>query len=251
MRVLIANFKNECCKLFAKKKYIVFLIIAVAICSFNVISGKIISLISRGMIDFAPANIAMSMLSFFAEIFVPFILFMAITDLFSSEMHDLTIKASLMRPISRFKIMISKTAAAVALSCIYFLAVLLTSSLLEGIFGSWSNMFANFGVTLASYAIDVIPLIVLALAAVLINMFCKSSTLSILLCIALYAGMKYCYYFVPSIGNIFFTAYMQWHRLWIGAMIPFGAMMSKIGVILGSGILLATASSWLFDKKEF
>lgn len=251
MRVLLANYKNELCKLFAKKKYIVLLIIAAVICSFNVIISRLIELISKGIVPSIPSDIAMGMIGFFAEIFIPLVVFMAVTDLFSTEMHMLTIKAVLMRPISRMKIIISKALAAFTMGVAYFGAVLIMSSILEIIFGSASTMFSHFGATLLSYLVDLVPLLVLTLLGVLINMLCKGSTLSMLLCIALYAAMKYCYYFIPSIGNALFTAYMQWHKLWVGSTLPFGAMASKIGLLVGSGIILFTGSCVLFDKKEF
>lgn len=251
MSLLLSNYKNELYKLLVKKKYFIFLAIGMLICSGKVFVNWLISLVSKGEVVLNVSNLAMSNFGFICEVLVPLVVFMAVTDLFSTEMHDLTIKAILMRPISRTKIMISKALAVFTLVIIYFATTFVVSMILELIFGNPARMSTYIGQSALAYIIDLIPMAVLILMAILINMINQSTTLSMFLCVIVYACMKYFNYFVTSIGNMLFTSYMQWHKIWIGYTLPFGALMSKIGLIVGTGIIFFTVSYLLFDKKEF
>lgn len=249
MSIILLNLKNELYKLSVKKKYLVFLIIGMMICSVNIIATWAIQMLSRGAVTVAPSGISMNIFPFFAELFVPLIVLMATCDLFSTEFNDLTIKAILMRPISRFKILTSKVLAILALAGIYYITIYLNCTILEIIFGNRSNI--DIVKPFIAYIINIIPMINVILFSVFINMIFKSTTLTMFICIVIYAFMKYCSYFVPGIGSVLFTSYMQWHRLWVGNTLPFGALISKVGIVVGTGAILFTGSYSLFDKKEF
>lgn len=244
-----ANYLNELYKLAVKKKYIVFLIIAIVICFFKVGVSWVISILSEEQLALRSSNIAMTMLPFFAEIYIPLIAFMSVTDLISSEFHDNTIKALLLRPIKRWEIIVTKLMAAVSVCAVYFLVVFLTCTVLEFIFGTPSpaRIFAAF----ASYVLDIIPLSIVALMAVLINMLTNSTTLAMFLSILIYAFFKFVYLFGGAWGSMFFAAYMQWHKIWIGITLPFGALIIKTAILAGWATLLYTTSYILFEKKEF
>mgnify|MGYP000358695056 FL=1 len=48
---------------------------------------------------------------------------MAVTDLFASEVQEDSMKASLLRPLTRFKVMTSKSLAVFVLGCMVTLAM--------------------------------------------------------------------------------------------------------------------------------
>ena len=81
-------------------------------------------------------------------------------------------------------------------------------------------------------------------------MISKSPTLSMLLCIAVYVLFKYINYYVSPIGQMIFTAYSQWHKIWLGTSLPFGALMAKTGILFGSILILYTLSYIMFDRKD-
>ena len=120
---------------------------------------------------------------------------------------------------------------------------------MQGIFGRLDVSY--FFKSSAAYIIDLVPLFVLVLFAVLINMLCKTPTLSMFMTIVGYAILKYCNYFSPILNNMIFTSYMQWHKLWIGSMIPVSALVTKISILVGTALLLYTSDFILFDKKEY
>lgn len=250
MSTFLLSYRIELSKLLSRKKYIVFIVIGVVICFIRVCTGWISSLISGGAFELKLSNMALEMLPFFAEIFIPLIVFMAVSDLFSSEFHDNTIKAMLLRPVTRFKLMISKSLACFSVGAAVFIAIYLASTVFEAVFGSRERLGDYMLMNLGAYLLDLVPVFVLVLMSVLVNIICKTPTLSMFVCFLTYAVMKYCNYFVPSVNNILFTSYNQWHKLWIGAAIPARAMSSKIFLIIGSVIIFLTAAYYLFDKKD-
>ncbi len=252
MKRFFAAFVNEFEKLLSRKKYIVLLVISALFCIGRVGINLLVDRLSHGYLTIQLSSLAVEMLSFYAEILVPLVVFMAATDLLASEFQDLTIKASLMRPISRQKVLLSKISASFFMGVIYYIAIFVICIVLELIFGSSARVGINFLGMLGAYLVDLVPLFVLTLMAALINMFAKGGASSMFLCIIVYALMKYCNYFLSgSVGSVLFTSYMQWHNIWIGRTLPFGAMISKIGIVLGTGLIFYSAALILFDKKEF
>ena len=109
MRVLLLNTKSEFLKLINKKKYLVITILSALISLVRLGGSLLISKVSHGELVIK-GNLMASMLSFVADILIPLVVFMAVTDLFASEMQEDTFKASLLRPLTRFKVMVSKCA---------------------------------------------------------------------------------------------------------------------------------------------
>lgn len=246
MNTLIRNTKNEFYKLISKKKYIVILIIGAVICALRVGGTLLVSKLSHGVVN-VKSNMVMEMLPICTDILIPLIVFMAVTDLFASEVQEDNIKSVLLCPVSRFKVMTSKAIAVLCLSAVYTAAYFAVCALFQGLSGT----FFSAGHTAAAYAIDIIPVTALIFMAVFINMISKSPSLAMLLCIGVYAVFKYMNYFVSPAGQLIFTAYSQWHKLWLGATLPMSALISKCGILFGSILTLFTISYIIFDRKDF
>lgn len=246
MRALIINTKSELEKLLIKKKYIIITIIGALVCILRLGGNVLINKISGGEVVIK-SNLIMEMIGFVTDILVPLIVFMAVTDLFASEMQDDTLKASLLRPLTRFKVLTSKLLAAFIIGCIAVFAMFVICFIIQLISGSG---LVNVPAAFAAYVIDMIPIAALAAMAALINMISKSPTLAMLLCIVAYVLFKYMNIYISPYGQWFFTAYSQWHKLWIGTLLPFSAMISKIGILFGSILILYVLSYIIFDKKD-
>lgn len=249
MNTFLASYKIELYKLAMKKKYIVFTIISMLICVCRVGMMWMVSLMSQGQAKLQLGNLALEMLWVFTELIIPLIIFMAVTDLFCSEFQENTIKAVITRPITRLKLLMTKSLACFSVAAIMFFGVYIVCTVLEMMFGDGSlheYVIKNLG----AYMIDLVPMIVLVFMSVLINMICKTPTLAMFICFLTYAVMKYCNYFVPSVNNVLFTSYSKWHQLWIGSTLPVGAMSSKIFLLIGTAIVFFTISYYLFDKKD-
>lgn len=246
----IAGYKVELAKLLAKKKYLVFFIISVLICAATLSSQIVIALISHEELSFRINNFPIMMLPFFAEILIPLIMFMAVSDLFGSEFADNTIKAMLLRPINRFKLMTAKLLACFSVAGILMLGVFFSATIIDLIVNGAGGFVKYFIFNLGSYIIDLLPMILLAIMAALINLVSKGTTLAMFLCILIYAVMKYCSYFIGITDGMLFTSYLQWHKLWIGNTIPFHALISKICLLIGYGTIMFSITYYIFDKKD-
>lgn len=247
MRVLLLNTKSEFLKLINKKKYLVITILSALISLIRLGGSLLISKVSHGELVIK-GNLMASMLSFVADILIPLVVFMAVTDLFASEMQEDTFKASLLRPLTRFKVILSKCAGVWLLSCAVMLAMFCVCFIMQiisgyGLGGTWHM--------LSAYLIDLIPVIALIGLALFINTISKSPTLAMLLCIVVYIFFKYLNLYVSPYGQMVFTAYSQWHKLWLGSTLPFGALASKLGILFGSVLILYTTSYIILDKKNF
>lgn len=246
MNKLAANTKNEFYKLISRKKYIVLMIIGIIICTGQLGGNILLSKLSGGEITLK-SNMIMSMLGFCTDILVPLAVFMAVTDLFAGEVQEDTMKAALLRPVSRFKVLTSKALAVFFLGAMYFAGIFIACTVLQLISGAP----APIGQSAAAYIIDLIPMFAVILMAILVNMLSKSPSLAMLLCICVYALFKYMNYFVSPFGQMLFTAYSRWHNLWLGSQLPFGALISKAGILFGSILILYTLSYIIFDRKDF
>ncbi|MDD2216156.1 MAG: ABC transporter permease [Eubacteriales bacterium] len=249
MKTFTASLQNELEKIAAKKKFLVFLIIEILICLLCGIINLAIGKVSSGMISTSLilSNMPMTMLSFFIQIYIPLVVFMAACDLFAVEIHDGTIRATMMRPVNRFKQYFSKVAAVLILAGVYIVTLFLVTTIIKGI-GAHSA--AGLGINLLAYVLDMIPLIVLVLFAAMLNQFFNSPSLSIILCIILLIGFYIIGIIVPETSGLLFTGYMQWHNLWLGVTIPFHAMISKIGILLGYGMIFGCIGYYLFEIRE-
>lgn len=248
MSIFWQNTKNEYFKLLRRKKYLVFLIIEVAIC----VAALFIQVAANGFIDgriqLNMGNLSLTMLTFFIMIYIPLVVFMAAGDLFSSEMGDNSIKAVLMRPISRGKVFFSKTLAVVLVAAHYLVALLIVTTIIQIISnGSASGFFAS----LCAYLLDILPMIVLVFMAVALNQMGRSGSMSMFLCILVYALFYIVGILVPVTYGLFFTGYMQWHKLWLGAPMPIVAMLPKIGILLGCGLVFGGLGYYIFEKRDF
>jgi ABC-2 type transport system permease protein len=246
MKALITNTKCELTKLLLKKKYIAITAIGAIICVLRLGGSVLVAKLSGGELVIK-SNLIMEMIGFVTQILVPLVVFMAVTDLFASEIQEDTMKAVLMRPITRFKVMTSKALAVLVLSCLVMLAIFAVCFVIQLLSG---NSLANAPITLAAYLIDMLPIIALISMAIFINVISKSSTSAMFLCIVAYVAFVYMNMYVSPLGQMFFTAYLQWHKLWLGNIIPIKAMMTNVGILFGSVLIFYVASYIIFDKKD-
>lgn len=249
MRTFTASLQNELKKLVTRKKFIVFLVIEILICLLCGLINFAIGKVSLGMISTSLilSNMPMTLLSFFIQIYIPLIIFMASCDLFVAEVHDGTIRATLMRPVSRFKQYFSKVVAILILAAVYMATLFLITTIIKGMS---THSVADIGENFLAYLLDLIPLIVLILFAAMLNQFFNSPSLSIFLCIIIFIGLYIFGIFVPQMSGLLFTGYLQWHNLWLGITIPFHAIINKMGILLGYGIIFGCIGYYFYERRE-
>ena len=249
MQPFVANLKNELFKLSRRKKYIVFLILGALVCV-----GSALRVLAADLIldEALPRELLVGGLTgenllFLLLLFLPLIALMGCCDLFAGEQADHTLRFSLMRPVGKGKLFFSK-AAAVFLLCLFDLVVLLAvSAAAQLIMGGGSKGIAR---SVASGLLDLVPLAVLILFFCLINQLVKGSGLAVLVCLAVYVALVVVGTYVPAAGGLLFTGYLRWHNLWVGVTLPFKAMLTRIGILAGYGLVFGSCGYLLFDRKE-
>ncbi len=252
MTTFIASLQNELMKIFTRKKFFVLLIIEILICilcgGVNYLIGKA----SAGAVSTSLmlSNMPMNMLSFFIQIYVPLMILMASSDLFASEVQDGTIRASFMRPVSRFKLYASKVTAITIMAVIYLAVLFVLTTIMKLVGGSGIASATGIVDSFFAYFLDIFPIIVLVLFAAMLNQLLNSPSLSIVICVIIYIGLYILGIVVPQASGLLFTGYLQWHNLWLGVTLPFGAMLSKIGLIFGYGLVFGCIGYYLFERKE-
>lgn len=247
MKKVFGCFKNECTKLFSRKKYYVFMIIEMLICFVTVCTKLITLKLSGGNITLSNVSTPLMVMSLFYSVIIPFISIMAVCELFASEFSDKTIRSVFSRPIERYKVYIAKTAAVLFLAVINMAVVLLTSSAADFLV---SKRLVNFGYTVLAYIFDIAPMLIVILMAVMINQFVKSSTMAMFLCIIVYAGISIAEIFIPSMSGLVFTGFMQWHKIWLGGGMPFMAVSFKALLLIGYGMIFGAIGYYIFRFKE-
>ena len=253
MSAFTAVFSNELTKMFKRKKYVVFLIIGMAICIlWTVIGGVASNLIGRFgggfMINLTPTP--MGVLPIFLQILIPLLIFMGATDLITAEGAEGTMKGIICRPAERWKIYFGKLLAIISYAAIYLACIFIISSVLNQIFGRGGN-FNDFSTAFMSYLLTIPPLAVLAAFAMMLAVIGRGATLTMLLLIVIYMAMSALPVIFPIFSEIFFTSYLGWHRLWIGALPQMSRIVQMLVVLISSGITFLMAGSLIFDKKEY
>ena len=238
---------NEWFKLIHLKKYIVFLIIGICMSLFNILGKVLLSKVSHGIFNLTSSGTSMAMITLFIDFLIPLIAMMAVCDLFSTEFQEQTIKASLLRPISRFKLYLAKITAVVLLTLMYLIILFAASSLLDAVIsGNTNGIFYAFG----AYLLDLVPLFVVILLATTINQLTKNSTMAMFLCIIIYILLYIIGIFIPNLSGLLFTGYMKWHTLWLGHMLPPRAIIAKTALLAGYGLIFFSGGYWLFMRHE-
>ena len=252
MSALRACFRNEWSKLISRKKYIVFLIIGLVICLIWAVVGQLVTnlMLRHGGVLFTIAPTPMGVLPFFLQILVPFLIFMAVTDLITVEGSDNTMKAMVCRPAERWKIYIAKILAVTAYAAFYLGCIFIISTILNQIFGRPLGI-SSFFVSLVSYALSVVPLAILAAFAAFIAVLGKSSTLTMFLLLMIYLAKSVLPVFFPLLSEMLFTSYLGWHRIWVGFLPDASRLIHMLIVVFSYGVVFFTAGSLIFDRKDY
>lgn len=253
MRAFGASVANELAKLMARKKYIVFLCIGAAICCLwaligNLISGAITNMASG--LNVSLSSGPMGVLPFFLQVLVPFLMFMGITDLFTVEASDSTMKASLIRPVERWKLYAAKICAVVLYAAGYLICIFIFSSIFQALFGQVES-FKSLMLSFASYLLVLVPLAVLCCFASLIALFGRSGTLVMFLLIMSYLLLCVLPFVFPVLSQLLFTSYLGWYSLFVGALPAFSKLSNMLLIVLGYGTVFFTGGSLIFDRKEY
>jgi ABC-2 type transport system permease protein len=250
MSLLQANIINEIQKMFLKRKvmacFTISAIIPVGIAFLVALLHSKVGLLAVG-----PAGFPVFILGLFSSVLLPLFIFMWAADIFAGELGEGNLKIVLVRPISRFKIYLSKIIA-LGICTILILALILLFSLIAGVFlgGSFNEYLTGLGSGLKAYLAATVPMISLAIAAAFIAQFFKSSSAALTTSIFVYIAARMLPVVFPSANKLLLFSYTNWHTMWLGSLGAPEKLIYAFLIMFSSCIILFTSGFYLFDTKE-
>jgi len=249
MNSLYANSVNETQKIFQRKKTVVFLVItalipAGAAALFSFFQSRF------GIFAVNSASFPVLMLDLFSSALLPLFIFSAAADLFSGELGDKTLKLTLTRPITRFKVFLSKNIS-IGLFIIINLGLVFVISVISGFFlESGALDAAGFFQGLLAYITAVVPMLFLGVTAAFLAQFFKNSGAALTTCIFVYLAGKAIPFFSSKLTIISPFSYTDWYMMWIGSAVNAGRLLNVFLIILSYSLILFALGFYMFDKKD-
>lgn len=241
---------NELEKLYKKKKALVAVILSLAV----IIIGQLGVLGVRagfGIRGAGNAEFPMLVLSVVVNTILPLFTALVTIDSFSGEFAQNTMRITLTRPVSRFKIFAAKISA-ITLFILTILLLLLILSLITGfLFNVNSASFSVVLKTVLAYGVSIFPQFILALGIVLIANLFKSGVSVFFIAILGFLGFKVLGIVFSQYVSLFPTSQLDWYTLWLSQSFPFFKILRQFLLMVGYAIMLFTAGFYFFDKKEF
>lgn len=244
-----AAYFNEIDKMYRKKKVgvLIFLsLLAIAIGQLAVSGVRF----QFGIRASGSAQFPILVLSVLINTLLPLFTALMSIDVFSGEFSANTMKITLLRPVSRFKIFTAKIAAILSFIMANLLAVMMLSSITGIIFNSSDNSFYYIGKVFIAYVASALPVLVFALLIVILSNLLKSGTSVFFLSILIYIGLKVISILYPQFSNILILPNFGWYNLFLAQNIDLINVIYKFFVMIGYGIILFTTGFYLFDKKD-
>ena len=192
----------------------------------------------------------MGALPFFLQILIPFLMFMAVTDLITVEGADNTMKAMVFRPVERWKLYFSKILAVMAYAAVYLACLFIVSAVLDQTLGKQLSL-SELSLALASYVLSLVPLAILASFAAFVALLGRSGSLTMFLLLLLYFLLNVLPVFFPVLNEMLFTSYLGWYRIWIGTLPSASNLVRSVAIVLGYGVVFLTAGSLVYDRKGY
>jgi ABC-2 type transport system permease protein len=240
---------NETQKIILKKKASVFLFFSAV---FPVGMAFIFSLLQSksGVTVVAGSSFPLFILGIVVNFLLPLLIFMTASDLFAGEQGDHTLKIVLTRPITRFKVFLSKNAVVGMLIAIH-LAIIFITSVISGLFlEGGGNLLSGLWEGIKAYTVSFIPMISLAFAAVFFAQFFKSATSALTTSIVIYLCTKAIPFIFPWLARLLPFTYTDWYSSWLGHTVGIGNIFQAFMYLLSYSILFFVGGFYLFDRKE-
>lgn len=250
MAVFQAALINEIEKLYKKKKVLVAVLLSLAV----IVIGQLAIVGVRsgfGLRGAGSSEFPMLVLSVIVNTVLPLFIALIAIDSFSGEFSQNTMRITLTRPISRFKVYLAKITAIVFFIIGALLLFLIFSMLAGFIFNTNSASLDSVARTVFSYSVSLFPLIVLALGIVLLTNVLKSGIAVFFVSILIFLAFKVLGLLFSQYSSLLLTTQLDWYNLFLVNSFPFEKILRQFLIMLGSGMMLFTAGFYLFDKKEF
>jgi len=250
MAVFQAALVNELERLYKKKKAFVAILLSLAV----IVIGELVIVGLRsgfGLRGAGSVEFPMLVLSVVVNTILPLFTALVAIDSFSGEFSHNSMRITLTRPVSRFKIFTAKVTSIVLFILATLLLLLIFSMSAGLIFNTNSGTLSSLVMTVFSYIVSLLPMVVLALGIVLLANLFKSGISVFFISILAFIVLKVLGVVFSQYSSLFMTTQLDWYNLFLVNSFPLGKIIRQLLIMLGSGIMLFTAGFYLFDKKEF
>jgi ABC-2 type transport system permease protein len=242
------NLRNEWNKLTRKRSTIVLFYLSA---TFPLLAGPIIQMIQNkfGFTAFDGESFPLVILGLSVTIYLPLLLALGISDMFSGEQEQKTLSFLLVRPLSRMKIFTSKIACTgIYLFCL--LMIVCVSSLITG--AIWLENFTLHGLILdfSAFLLSWLPLMAVGLMVVYLALWFESSSKAITFSILLYLVMMVICYIIPTFAQWLPIFDNNWYQRWINSGLSI-VVLGRTLYLLSFCTLFFTLGYYKFTQKEF
>lgn len=239
-------YKKECFKLLHRKKYIVLVILGALVSIVRYGGTALFARLSEDSLKLT-SRLSLEMLPFAVEILAPIVILFAVCDLFASELAGDTMKVCLLQPVSRFRLLSAKALAALSAGAASLLVMFIVNLIIQVIAG---NGFSGIVTAFLAYLIDIVPLVGIVFLGITVNLLVSAPAGAAVCSLAVYALMKYLGLYTATANTLLFTAAAKLHQMLLGHVLPFGALMCRLGILFGSILILYSISYIILDKKN-
>ncbi|MDR2903299.1 MAG: ABC transporter permease [Clostridiales bacterium] len=248
MNLALIATGNELRKIFARKKYWITLMIQLAVCFLFLFFASADSFAyMRFGISLDVPSMPQILLNMLCTVVLPLNIFMLGADLFANEIENGTIRAVLLRPISRFKIYLSKIAAIAGYVLLNLTATFLVIVIAKIVSG---GALPNLTELLLSYLLALVPMIVFAGMAAFVSLLLANSSMAMFCSLILYIVMQGVTLWDAQVGAVFFTSHLGWYKMFLGLSIDYATVLNIFFLFLSTGVLFAIGGYILFERRE-
>jgi ABC-2 type transport system permease protein len=249
MNSLKAAIINEIDKTIRKKKVISLAILSILL----IVFGQLLVYFARnqlGIFGAGSVEFPILVLSVFSISIFPLFTILITIDIFTGERSSKTMKLLLTRPISRFKIVVSKLTAIAFFVGAMLLFVMVLSIIVGLLFNSMSFTIHTFIDVFSAYLVTIVPMLTFAMIIFFLTNIFKSGITVFFVTILLFLLLSALGILFSQFSSIFLVTNLNWFNLWIGQTIAIGIVARKVLLLIGSSLMLFCASYYLFDKRE-
>ncbi|WP_026692606.1 ABC transporter permease [Peribacillus kribbensis] len=242
------NLRNEWMKLTRRRSAITLLVISGVL---PLIAGPVIKILQNkfSFTAFDGESFPLAMLSLAVSFYLPLLLALAVSELFSGEQEQKTLAFLLVRPISRMNIFKSKMIST-GIYLLLLLLIICITSLLSG--AIWLENFTMQGLMLAvaSFLLSWFPLMALGLLFIFLVQWIGSSSRALTFSIILYLALMVVNFLFPGLARWLPTYDSNWYQRWINSGLSV-LVMGRTLFLLSWSVLFYTLGYYKFSRKEF
>ncbi|WP_079909397.1 ABC transporter permease [Paenibacillus sp. 32352] len=188
------------------------------------------------------------MLGFYTALWIPLFIFLMAADLFPNEVSSRTLKLSLLRPITRFRVFASKTLAVLIANAAILLLLGLVTVLCSLFLGS-SGTFHGSEV-IKAYSAAWLSMAALSALFIFLAQWFNSASGSFAFSIVVYVVAKAAPFFSSKVASFSPISYTDWHLMWLNSSVMPSKLFTAAIFLISSCILFLSLGYFIFNRKE-